>query len=301
MNLHKKATMKTQSDFRRGLTLVELLVTLFIMGIIAMVAIPLMSTLIAGHDQGIAKSQLYQEGLLAIERMTSGVRRCTFLLIPNAQTPVRDMLAFSGLTNDDGDAYFGDSLFPRFDEDSQNDMTDDIVAGIDSVDDDGDGMTDEGSIDDDDEDGLVDEEILDALDQDADGNIDEDFLKDANNDGFSGILGMDDDGDGLVDNGLSSGDDDEDGLEDEDKLNPLIYLFNSGTNTLTESKPDIGASMDLSTHVSLFQVTYETPDPTHAPRLQIALTLTGNDGESVSFVEYVYPRNIVQKTGKRVR
>ena len=107
--------------------------------------------------------------------------------------------------------------------------------------------------------------------------------------------------DGQVDNGASLSDDDEDGDNDEDILNPLIYNFDSGTNTLTESIPYTGETTDLSTRVTLFQVTYEAPDATHGPRVQIALTLTGDDGESVQFVEYAYPRNILQKTGKRVR
>jgi hypothetical protein len=112
---------------------------------------------------------------------------------------------------------------------------------------------------------------------------------------------MDDDGDGQVDNGATLSDDDEDGENDEDQLNPLIYSFDSGTNTLTESIPYTGETTDLSTHVTQFQVTYEAADAAHDPRVQIILTLTGDDGESVSFVEYAYPRNTLQKTGKRVR
>ena len=116
----------------------------------------------------------------------------------------------------------------------------------------------------------------------------------------SGIEGMDDNGDGTVDD-EDDEDDDEDGEENEDPLNPLIYTFDSGTHTLSESNVTTGALVVLSTRVSLFRVTYQPPDATHAPRVQIALTLTGDDGKSVAFVEYAYPRNVLQKTGKRVR
>jgi prepilin-type N-terminal cleavage/methylation domain-containing protein len=286
----------------KGLTLVELLVTITIMGIIAVAAMPLLSTCLEAHGQGIARSELYQEGLMVMERVTNGVKGCTFLLIPNAHNSVRDILAFSGTVNDDDDYYFNDSLFPKIDEDLKGEMTLDDLPGIGMVDDDGDGMVDEGADhSDDDEDSLLGEDLLNGEDDDGDGNIDEDVNHDSNDDGAQGIAKIDDNGDGQVDNGGTSFDDDEDGLENEDSLNPLMYTFDSGTNTLTESLPSMGISIDLSIHVSQFQTTYEAPDVTHGPRVQIALTLTGDDGESVQFVEYAYPRNILQKTGKRVR
>ena len=284
----------------KGLTLVELLVTITIMGIIATAAMPLLSTSLEANRQGTARSGLYQEGLMAMERMTAGVKQCTYLLIPNAHAPVRDILAFSGTVNEDNDYYFGDPLFPRIDEDPDKDMTDDNESGIQGLDDDGDALTDESTPADDDEDGLLEEDPLDGLDNDGDGNIDEDFDNDITNDGEPGIIGMDDDGDGSVDEGQFK-DDDEDGDKDEDGLNPLIYSWDSATKTLTESLPHTGESVDLSTRVTLFQVTYEAPDATHGPRVQIALTLMGDDGESLQFVEYAYPRNVLQKTGKRVR
>ncbi len=284
----------------KGLTLVELLITLTIMGIIATAAMPLLSTCLDAHIEGTARSRLYHEGLLAMERMTAGVKQCTYLLIPNAHAPVRDILAFSGTVNEDTDYYFGDPLFPRIDEDPDKDMTADNTSGIKSLDDDGDALTDESTPNDDDEDSLEEEDPLDGLDNDGDGNIDEDFDYDITNDAKPGIIGMDDDGDGSVDEGHYK-DDDEDGEKGEDSLNPLIYSWDSGTNTLTESLPHTGESVDLSTHITLFQVTYEAPDATHGPRVQVALTLTGDDGESVQFVEYAYPRNVLQKTGKRVR
>ena len=275
----------------KGLTLVEVILAVGIMGIIATGAIALVSSYLDTHAYATAKSGLYREGLMAMERMTDGVRRCTYLLIPNAHSPTRDILAVSGFINDDNDFYFNDPLFPRIDEDPKNKMTDDMAAGIVGFDDDGDSATDEGNTDDDDEDGADNEDPLDGIDNDGDGNIDEDTGDDGD------IAGMDDDGDGTVDaDAFDMRDQDEDGIHDEDGLDPLIYSWNSATSTLTESVPDAGASVDLSTHVTLFQVTYEAPE-----RILIALTLTGDDGQSVTFNEYVYPRNTLQRIGKRVR
>jgi len=285
----------------KGLTLVELLVSITILGIIGAAAIPLLSTALDANSQGEARSKLYQEGLMAMERMTSGIRRCTFLLIPNAHNTTRDILAISGVINDDGDYYFNDPLFPKIDEDMNQDMNEDGDNGINGIDDDGDGFIDEGfGFEDDDEDGVSNEDPLDGIDNDGDGNIDEDCGWEADADGAPGIAGIDDDQDGQVDEGSIS-DDDEDGSFDETGNIPIIYSFNSGTSTLTESIPYTGETADLSTLVTQFQVTYEAPDTTHGPRVQITLTLTGDDGESVQFVEYAYPRNVLQRTGKRVR
>ena len=286
----------------KGLTVVELLVSFTIMGIIAVVATPLFSTCLDTYRVAYARSMLYHEGLLAMERMTGGVRRCTYLLIPNSHAPTRNILAISGFFNEDNDYYFDDPLFPRIDEDISSDMNDDFSSGIAGIDDDGDGSVDEGSRWDDDEDGSVDNDPIDGIDNQGNGNIDEDCGPDANHDSASGIAGIDDDGDGSVDEG-SRWDDDEDGSVDEDPLNPLIYSFDSSTNTLLERFPDTGESVDLSTHVTSFQVTYiyDAPDPENIIILiLIELTLTGDDGEVVMFSEYVYPRNTLQKTGKRV-
>jgi prepilin-type N-terminal cleavage/methylation domain-containing protein len=286
-----------------GLTLVELLVAITIMGIIAVAAMPLLSTCLEAHSQGTARSQLYQEGLLAMERMTGGVRRCTYLLIPNAHNITRDILALSGWANPFNEYYFGDPLFPRIDTDFTSDMSQDSESGIDGIDDDGNGQVDEGCADswrDDDEDLLIDEDPVDGIDNDGDGNVDEDPTADVNGDDKPGIIGMDDDGDGQVDEG-DKNDDDEDGDLNDSGLCPVIYSFNSGTNTLSETSTCDSTTTVLSTHITQFQVTYEVPDLTHGPRIQMALTLTGDDGESVQFVEYAYPRNVLQKTGKRVR
>jgi prepilin-type N-terminal cleavage/methylation domain-containing protein len=295
----------------KGLTLVEVVMAVAIMGMIAAGTTALISSYLDANAYATAKSQLYREGLMAMEHMIDGVKRCTFLAIPNAHNPTRDILAYSGTINEDKDYYFGDALFPRIDEDTKADSNEDGMHGIVGIDDDGDGDIDEWHASwqggDDDEDAFwdweVNEDPVDGIDNDGDGNIDEDVPADMNNDTKPGISGMDDDGDTLVDENAAAQegigdakDDDEDGLIDEDNFNETIYTFDSATNTLLASCPYTGESSVLSTHVTFFEAYYGAPE-----RIRISLTLTGDDGETISFVEAVYPRNTFQKTGKRVR
>jgi prepilin-type N-terminal cleavage/methylation domain-containing protein len=283
---------------KRGLTLLELLLALVIVGLIGGTAVGLLSTGLSAHEQHDARSDLYQEGMMIMERITEGVRRCTFLLIPNAHNPTRDVLAFSGMINKSDKYYFGDPLFPRIDSENSSDMDFDFKNGISGIDDDGDGLVDElgtSSWYDDDEDGIHDEDPMDGLDNDGDGSIDEDTPNDKNNDGAPGIKGVDDDGDDLVDEG-SVWDDDEDGELSDSGIVTEVYYIESGTSDFRTTIPYLGETKVLSNHALSFQVTYEAPE-----RILIELTLTDDDGESISFSEYVCPRNRFQKTGKRVR
>lgn len=291
----------------KGLTLVELLLAIAILGIIVGATMPLLSTTLRVHNISTAKSSLHHEGLLAMEQMTNAARNTTYLFIPNNHSPSRTILAVSDMVNDDNDFYFNDPLFPRVDEDTGLDIAGDTAPGILTFDDDDDGLIDEvvGSSGDDDEDNLANEDVLDGIDNDSDGNIDEDSEQDSYLDGKPGIAGMDDDGDGAVDEGGASliFDCDEDGAKYEDRAKPVIYSFVGGVNKLQQINftGTVTTSVDLSTHVTNFTTTYYPPDATNAPRISISLTLTGNNGEIITFFEYVYPRNILQKTGKRVR
>ena len=286
--------MRTTNE--KGFTLVELLLVITIMGIIAGATMPLLSSMLNAHASVSARSSLYQEGLLAMERMITGVRKCTFLNVPNSHNPTRGHLIFSGTVNDDNDFYFGDPLFPRIDEDLWRDSNNDGDHGLNGIDDDGDGSIDEGfGSQNEDEDDKTNEDDLNGIDDDRDGNIDEDMWADLNMDWANGILGMDDDGDGYIDEGNpNDNDDDEDGAVDEDPTNEILY-WRTG-NELRESHHWIGDQIVLSTHTTNFTATYITPT-----RIEITLELTGEDGTVVTFSEDVYIRNVLQKTGKRVR
>ncbi len=61
----------------KGLTLVELLIATAIMGMIAGAAMASTSTSLKVHAYGNARSQLYKEGLLIMERMTNHVNILT--------------------------------------------------------------------------------------------------------------------------------------------------------------------------------------------------------------------------------
>ena len=279
----------------RGLTLIELVITLAIIGLIATAATALLSSVIQVQGYGSSRAKVYHEGLITMERITKGLRTSTYLLIPNAHNTTRDILAFSGKYNDDNDFYFNDPLFPRIDEDPAADMDMDNASGIGLIDDDGDGTIDDGGTVDDDEDGLNDEDQLDGIDNDGDGNLDEDITNDINNDLEPGIESIDDDGDGSVDEGNFK-DDDEDGSFEEDQLNPIVYLFDSANKTLSEWVPHTGQTLTLSDNVTSFQVIYEEPQ-----RILVSLTLTNDHGDTIELSEYVCPRNVRQKTGRRVR
>ena len=279
----------------KGITLIELVVSITIMMIIAATAIPLLSTSLDVYSHGSGKSHLYQEGLHAMERITTSVRKSTFLNIPNAHNPTRNVLALSGILDTDNDYYFGNTIFPRIDEDVPADMNADSKNGIAGVDDDGDGSVDEGGGDeDDDEDGQVNEDWIDGIDNDGDGNIDEDCGGDMNNDGAPGIIGVDDDASGDVDEGLVN-DDDEDGTPSATGLIQLTYWIPSG-NTLREDNHYSGANRELSTHVTKFEVKFTSPG-----MILINLELTSDEGEKIEFKEYAFARNTYQRMGKKVR
>ena len=285
----------------QGLTLIELLLAIMGMAIISSAATFFLNSALDIDIQGSSRSELYREGLFAMEKIKEEAKRSTYLLIPNAHSPVRPILAVSGTINEDNDFYFGDPLFPRIDEDFNEDMIQDWEPGILGWDDDGDGLIDEPSGShpeyDDDEDGLENEDWIDGIDNDGDGNIDEDcpIFGYYDHGTYVGLQGIDDDGDGSVDEGISS-DADEDGERNEDPLNPSIFHLVGGTNTLRLTNPYLAQEIDLSTNVTFFQVTWEAPQ-----RILIELTLTGEDDSTIQFAEYVYLENTFQKLGKRVR
>lgn len=286
----------------RGFTLTELVVAITGMTIIALGAAGLVNTSMQAKASEEQSVDIYRQAYLAMERMTSGVRKCTFLIIPNNHSPSREILAFSGFYNDDDDYYFDNKLFPRIDEDAPADMNNDGEPGIKGVDDDDDGFVDEsgGGKEDEDELTLRNEDRLDGEDDDGDGNIDEDTDDDMSDDGEPGWKDIDDDGDGDVDEG-SNEDDDEDGSKNEDPLNEVIFQYYSSRKLIVETIPLAGVADTICTNVEQFTVTYYPENAWYFPRIYIALRISGADGEAANFGEWVYPENIVQRTGKRVR
>jgi prepilin-type N-terminal cleavage/methylation domain-containing protein len=283
-----------------GLTLVELILSMAIMGLVTAGLSSLMLVSLQAYDYGNKQTDLHLEAMEVMDRLTSGVRHSTLMFIPNAHKPTRPMLSFSGDVNNDTDNYFGDPLFPKIDEDGDADMGDDKRSGLKNVDDNGNNLKDEGVENNDDEDLLADEDPINGKDDDNDGNFDEDPGADWQGDNAPGLSAIDDNGNGAVDDGNSSADDDEDGSTNEDSVDPVTYELN-GTQ-LIENLRDTGSGGGtdyvVSDKVTQFSVLFEGGDATHAPRYRITLRLT-DDGRSVTLVEYAYPRNSFQKTGRR--
>ncbi|MGA1870132.1 MAG: type II secretion system protein J [bacterium] len=91
-------------------------------------------------------------------------------------------------------------------------------------------------------------------DPSRDGLIDEDPNGDINNDGWPGIEGMDDDGDGAIDEGGedAKNDDDEDGISDEDPRECWEYYIDNGQ--LIEKNPINGELEILAERATDFHV-----------------------------------------------
>jgi type II secretory pathway pseudopilin PulG len=144
----------------RGLTLIELLIAITIVMLIGVAAASLVNACLQGYTYATSeKSALLREGMLAMERMTRGVRTSTHVRTYLDTPGDYDILVFSGLVNADGDSYLGNAdLFPRVDEDDTSDANNDGSPGIRGMDDDEDGTIDEGASADDDEDGTADED-----------------------------------------------------------------------------------------------------------------------------------------------
>jgi len=176
----------------------------------------------------------------------------------------------------------------RFDEDPGADLTNDAAAGLYLIDDDGDGNADTETGNDDDESGGADEDIANGLDDEDDAATDEDPPADLNGDGCPGRCGVDDDGDGQVDEGQSD-DDDEDGQRNEDGIEAVVFHLADGR--LIERLPapwDVNGDgsidgRDFTESVIAEGVTrmrierLQTP-PGAAARIRIELDLAAADG-----------------------
>jgi len=197
----------------RGLTLVELLISITIISLIAVVCVQLVAGALDSWEHNRGKEDLLNTARLAMERMVSGVRTTTWVLMPlKISDPTdpgypasswypRDILAFSGMIDNDGDGLA--------DEDTDWDICWNNRPGLRDIDDNNDGTVDNGANNrDDDEDGLVNEDLIDGIDNDGDNRVDEDP------DGFFYTSQEDDDGDGAW---------------GEDVFDPVIYYLNGTT------------------------------------------------------------------------
>jgi len=256
---------------QQGLSLLELLTAIAIAGLLMAAISGVVGSALNAQSSSGAKNDTLQQARFAMQRMVNAVSKSRYLMIPLGENPVtawkeseRDVLAVTldptldrnkdgwADANNDKDFqdvnqnFWRDTGEPeRIDEDFGSDNTNDGKPGIIGIDDDGNGSIDASGVtkpeEDNDEDGASVEDAIDGLDMDNDGSIDEDINRDMNFDGMPGIVGIDDDFDGLIDEGGTSykSNDDEDGSSDEDWLDPVVYYLN-GT-TLMERMPNINA------------------------------------------------------------
>lgn len=273
---HKYKTILSES----GLTLVELLISIVIISLIAGVCAQLAGGALDSWYSHREKSELFQAGRLAMERMVSKVRDTTWVLLPlkitDPSDPVypassyfpRDILAVSGNIDNDGDGLS--------DEDPGKDMTGDGASGIMGIDDNNDSIVDGGHPDDDDEDGSHEEDGLEAgyIDNDLDGRFDED----SDNNFF-----------------LTDGNDDGDVSTDEDPFDPLIYYLN-GT-TLMERQNVLNSTVSdnvIVENVSEFRVTRRRVNGNTLIDIYLKLD-NGND--SVELSTTVFARSVFRLPG----
>jgi hypothetical protein len=124
--------------------------------------------------------------------------------------------------------------------------------------------------------------------------VDEDQPGDMNGDGCPGRCSIDDNGDGTVDNGAVN-DDDEDGMADEDPIDPLTYYVTNGS--LYEKKiiwNPITASNDITDKKLIDNVTQFNVERLTGLNgkvlLKISLEVSKGSGSRVMLESEVYPR-----------
>jgi prepilin-type N-terminal cleavage/methylation domain-containing protein len=281
-----------------GFTLVELLLALAVAGLLLSAVGGLIGAALRTQTTVRERNDLTQQARFAMGRMVAAVRDTRRLLLPLAENPatawseaLRDpgVLAVTldpTIDRDaDGFADADNDKDGRIDEDLPGNNNKDFAPGIVGIDDDGDGVADEGGDpNDNDEDGTPTEDSLDGVDNDGDGAVDEDISSDNNKDFAPGIAGVDDDQDGQIDETPNTNND-EDGSIADDWLDPVVYFLN-GTD-LVERLPNLNpvdgtdyTERTVAENVTSFVV--ERIPAARAVLVAITLELTGPSGESLT-------------------
>jgi prepilin-type N-terminal cleavage/methylation domain-containing protein len=217
-----------------GLTLVEILVVLLIAGILVAGVGGIVGGALDLWDSRKSRQELVYQAEFAMDRIVNAVTRTERLLIPLADNPgtlqdesLRDVLAVTldpTLDRDaDGFADADNDKDGKVDEDIPSDNTNDGVAGIIGMDEDNNGILDEGNLRDNDEDANQGDDWLDGVDNDGDGSIDEDIPR-INDQSSPGVGTYDNDGDGS---------------DSEDWLDPVVYFISADGKSLVERLPDV--------------------------------------------------------------
>jgi len=305
----------TSQRNQQGMSLLEIVISVAIAGMLMAGISSVISGAIDAQRSTRAQNEALQQTRFALNRMVTAVSKTRYLMIPLAENPAtawaesqRDVLAVTldptldrdqdGWADANNDKDFLDvnnngtrnvGEPERIDEDTSTDNTNDGKPGIIGIDDDNDGVVDEGNSNNNDEDAMDFEDPINGIDDDNDGSIDEDYKNDMNGDDAPGVMGVDDDMDGSIDEGGAGakGNDDEDNLQDEDWLDPVVYYLN-GT-TLMERMPAINpvsgadfSAYPIADNVSQFLVQRSLGGNGRTVLVSITLTLSPPDNEPVT-------------------
>ncbi len=304
------------------MTLIELLAALSMGAILLLGLSELVSHAMQSYDRSREINALTRQARFGMQRMVKAVSHTRYLQLPlndvattNWAENVREETVPPTPPTDDSTKYTAvlavalplyvdldqngfadadDDQDGQVDEDVPDDLNNDTVAGIYLIDDNGDGKIDEAANKDSDDESISNnDDPVNGLDDDGDNNVDEDPPGDMNDDGCPGLCGVDDDGDGVIDEGNAE-DDDEEGGDNEDWINPLVFYLDNGT--LKESTPvpwDTDSSgtvtgldfvtSDLAENVTRMRVERIPQGNERLQRVALILELTGPvTGEIVS-------------------
>lgn len=198
--------MQTRSHFQAGFTIIELLISLAIAAMLLSAMTGLINGVFQTRDDTAVRSTAMREARFAMQRMVTAVLGTERLLLPLADNPNTSWREHVRQQTVPASAPEGDSTL----------ATAVLAVTLDpTLDLDADGFADG--------------------DNDKDGRVDEDFVGNFTSDGRAGIMNIDDDGDGVVDESPASDrDDDEDGTADEDWIDGID---NDGDGAVDEDFP----------------------------------------------------------------
>lgn len=192
-----------------GFALIEVLVAVAIAGVLIAGISGMVSSALNAEKAVRSKNEVIQQTRFAMQQIISAVSQSRRLMIPLSENPATTYS--ESLRN-----VLGLTLPPNLDRD--RDGWADANNDKDFLDINNNGVRDAGEME----------------------RVDEDIPQDENNDGFQGIAGIDDNGNGLVDEGGNSRDADEDGVQTED---PIDGLDNDGDGSNDED-PDVDMNGD---------------------------------------------------------
>ena len=189
----------------RGFTLLELLIALTLSGLLVAAMTGLVSNTLGSDEIVQERNQLQQDARFAMERMVRTISHSPRLLLPSNDNP-----------NTNWPEHIREQTVPASPPIGNSTFATAVLAVTlpEYVDLDADGYPD--------------------ADDDRDGQIDEDLPNDIHHDFEPGIMLIDDDGDGNVDEGSGWAEDDEDGIENED---PIDGIDNDGDGAIDEDPP----------------------------------------------------------------